>query len=240
MTRKLPIALAIALAGGLTGPHSASGLSAENFNAQVAITSDYVFRGISQTRGDPAVQGGFDFRHASGFFAGIWGSSVDFPSNRGRAKPRTLELDYFVGFELVLGDSWSGVVELIRYDYPGAGSGFDYSYNEVDLSWVFRERLEAAVAYTDDFLGFDSSSLHYELVGVWPLPFELELKGGLGYADLDRALGKSYPYWSLGIARRLGHFVVDLGWFDTGTAARELWGELADGRLVLTLSASVR
>ena len=73
----------------------------------------------------------------------------------------------------------------------------------------------------------------------WPLPLGLELTAGLGYADLDRVFERSYTYWSLAVSRRVSRFTFDLGWFDTSSEASELWGDLADGRLVLTLSASV-
>ncbi|MDD3529832.1 MAG: TorF family putative porin, partial [Gallionellaceae bacterium] len=48
------------------GPHSITG--------NLAFVSDYAFRGISQTDEDPAIQGGFDYAHASGFYLGVWGS----------------------------------------------------------------------------------------------------------------------------------------------------------------------
>jgi len=47
-------------------------------SANVAIQTDYVWRGISQNQEDPSIQGGFDYAHDSGFYAGVWGASVDF------------------------------------------------------------------------------------------------------------------------------------------------------------------
>ena len=49
--------------------------------ANVALVSNYLYRGISQTGGKPALQGGFDYAHASGFYAGVWGSSISWLSD---------------------------------------------------------------------------------------------------------------------------------------------------------------
>ena len=58
-----------ALAMAEDSPHSLSG--------NVSMASDYLFRGISQTGGDAAIQGGLDYSHSSGFYLGTWGSNVD-------------------------------------------------------------------------------------------------------------------------------------------------------------------
>ena len=74
--------LSIAAAAVLIG--SASLATAEesySVSGNVALTSDYKFRGISQSDEDIAIQGGFDFEHESGFYLGTWGSSVDFDTN---------------------------------------------------------------------------------------------------------------------------------------------------------------
>ena len=62
------------------------------FTGSAALTSDYRYRGMTQTQSDPAVQGGFALAHSSGVYAGVWGSNVNF----GSADPH-LELDPYVG-----------------------------------------------------------------------------------------------------------------------------------------------
>ena len=79
MNKKLSIAMGIALASLTTAA------SAE-FSGNVALTTDYVWRGVSQTDEGPAVQGGFDYEHESGFSAGVWGSNVDFDGDTGVIK----------------------------------------------------------------------------------------------------------------------------------------------------------
>ena len=66
-------------------------------SGNVALTTDYRFRGISQTDRNPAVQGGFDWSHDSGFYLGTWGSNVDFAGS--------LELDYYGGYANNINDN---------------------------------------------------------------------------------------------------------------------------------------
>jgi len=55
--------------------------SPHTVTANVGLTSDYIFRGISQTSGNPAIQGGIDYAHSSGFYAGVWGSNISWISD---------------------------------------------------------------------------------------------------------------------------------------------------------------
>ena len=69
---------AVALCAAVAQPAFAADAPASpnTFTANVALVSDYRFRGISQSYTDPAIQGGFDYSHASGVYLGTWGSSV--------------------------------------------------------------------------------------------------------------------------------------------------------------------
>lgn len=73
------------------------------FSATTTLASDYVFRGISNTDGDPAIQGSMDYEHESGFYAGVWASNVKFRENAGEDAVDTvdeasIEIDYYAGF----------------------------------------------------------------------------------------------------------------------------------------------
>src|SRR5574340_378674 len=74
--KKLVHALALTGLVGLPTLAMAEEESPHKLSANVGMTSDYIFRGISQTGGDPAVQGGLDYTHSSGFYLGTWGSNV--------------------------------------------------------------------------------------------------------------------------------------------------------------------
>ena len=78
---KLAVSLA-AVAAGITAPSAALAQDTEEagpvtVSANVALTSDYRFRGVSLSNGDPAIQGGIDVGHDSGFYVGTWASSIE-------------------------------------------------------------------------------------------------------------------------------------------------------------------
>ena len=87
-------------------------------SANVAFASDYVWRGMTQSDG-PAIQGGFDFEAESGFYAGIWGSNVNFNDGAGS------ELDYYFGYGFSVGDL--GIdIGYVAFDYPKNQTGLDF------------------------------------------------------------------------------------------------------------------
>ena len=87
-------------------------------SANVSFASDYVWRGMTQSDG-PAIQGGFDFEAESGFYAGIWGSNVNFNDGAGS------ELDYYFGYGFSVGDL--GIdIGYVAFDYPKNQTGLDF------------------------------------------------------------------------------------------------------------------
>ena len=89
--------------------------------ANLGVTSDYRFRGISQTQLDPAIQGGVDYSHRSGVYVGAWASNVAkefYPGGAGR------EVDLYAGYRTeVAGVALDAGV--LRYDYPGTTANTD-------------------------------------------------------------------------------------------------------------------
>jgi uncharacterized protein (TIGR02001 family) len=123
MKRNLLNALVLAALAtpGLAMAADAAPASPHTFTSNVGLVSDYLYRGISQTGGKPAIQGGFDYAHASGFYAGAWGSSIswltDSPSVTG-ATSAQLELDTYLGFKNGFATDLSYDVGFLRYNYP--------------------------------------------------------------------------------------------------------------------------
>lgn len=93
--------------------------SAHKLSANVGMYSDYVFRGISQTGGDPAIQGGLDYTHASGFYLGTWGSNVGWLEDYQTYTKGNVEIDVYGGYRGTIGDSVSYDLGAIQYIYPG-------------------------------------------------------------------------------------------------------------------------
>jgi uncharacterized protein (TIGR02001 family) len=93
---------------------------ANTLSANVGFTSNYIFRGISQTGGNPAIQGGFDYAHSSGFYLGTWASNVSWLEDFGLYNRSSLEWDFYGGFTHAIGDTdFVFDVGTIYYYYPG-------------------------------------------------------------------------------------------------------------------------
>jgi uncharacterized protein (TIGR02001 family) len=83
------------------------------------IFSQYIFRGLTQTNEKPAIQGGFDYAHASGLYAGLWGSNISWLSDFSPGTSASLELDLYAGYKPTFGDFFVDV-GVLRYQYPGS------------------------------------------------------------------------------------------------------------------------
>lgn len=206
--------------------------------ASATLASDYIFRGISQTLEDPALQLGLGFEHRSGLFAGVWGSNVDFPSNELRDNPRNVEVDLYLGYSRQLGRDLVGSTVVTRYEYPGSDGRFEYSYSEIGVGLQFRDQLGASVSYSDDVMGRGASSLVFELFGRHPLPRRVDLNVGLGYFDFGESILESYGFWSLGISTTRSRLTFDLSYIGTDEAAERIFGTLAGHRVVFSVTGN--
>jgi hypothetical protein len=185
-------------------------------SANVALTTDYVWRGVSQTYEDPAIQGGFDFEHDSGFAAGVWASNVDFAD-------------------------WNYGVGIIYYMYPGTVSGADYDWLEVSgsLGWG---PVAFAINYSSDVFNSSETGIYYNLSGSHEIE-GFTLSAGIGFYDFDDAVfgpgaPDSYTDWHLGVSTSFVGVDWDLSYYDTNGDGEDLFGDWADSRAVLTVSKS--
>jgi len=116
--RKTLLIAALAAAASLPGLASAQASSPHSVSGNMGIFSDYRFRGISQTFDQPAIQGGIDYSHSSGFYVGTWASNV----SGNIYTDGTIEMDVYGGFKFPLGPVTLDVGAL-QYLYPGAETG---------------------------------------------------------------------------------------------------------------------
>jgi uncharacterized protein (TIGR02001 family) len=136
----------------------AAAAPASPFTANVTLASQYVSRGFRQTWGKPAIQGGFDYVHSSGLFAGTWLSTVSSKFIEGGS----VEWDLYGGYGGSLGDfSYSGTV--YYYLYPGArmqASATNYDYGEFVAALTYKWfTVKYWLTYTPNYFGYDSQSL---------------------------------------------------------------------------------
>jgi uncharacterized protein (TIGR02001 family) len=121
LMKKLVHALVLTgLVGMSTFAMAAEEESPHKLSANVGMYSDYVFRGISQTGGDPAIQGGLDYTHSSGFYLGTWGSNVGWIEDYQGYNSGNVEIDVYGGFRGGIGKTGLTFdVGAIQYMYPG-------------------------------------------------------------------------------------------------------------------------
>ena len=209
---------------------------AHEFHGYVSLVSDYVFRGASQSNEDPTAQGGLDYVHASGMFAGIFASGTDYPGNALGASPGSVELDAYLGYSRAAGRDWSWDVAAFHYDFPDS-TGFDYSYQELAANLHFRDVVRIGATASDDAAGGGA--------GGWTAEVELRrgldrgflLSGSLGYYSFERSDWTDYLYWDFGVSAVAGAFTFDLRYYDTDSDyAGFAGGSLTGSRVVGSVS----
>ena len=229
--RKHMIALALLALLPLTAQAQEEDESGFNWNA--AITSEYLFRGISQTDDRPALQAGAGYGWSNGLYVGVWTSNVDF--NDGT----DAEIDTFVGWNGDLGKNVNLDVQLIRYNYVGEPSGVTYAYNELVGKLGFAEHYTATLGYTNDFLASNTNSTYMAFGGDWEIGKGYNLTAGVGYTTIDADLGgvDGYMDYSVGVNRDFGPVNIALGYYGTNADARNFFGtDNAEDKFVLNLS----
>lgn len=199
------------------------------FNA--GAVSDYQFRGVSQSKEDPAYQAGADL--ASGIvYGGVWASTVSFA---GDSKTKS-EIDLYGGVRPVVGDLTFDV-GVVYYTYPGAPSGADYNYVEAKfgVSKPFgKATLGANLYYSPDFFGGTDKAIYVEAYGSAPLTDKLSISGGVGRQDVD--YDGDYTTWNLGVTYALTKAVsADVRYVDTDG---HKFGDVFDSRVIAGLKVT--
>jgi uncharacterized protein (TIGR02001 family) len=229
----------ITTALAFTGLVTFAATAGAEITGNVAMTSDYLFRGISQSDNDPAIQGGFDYSHESGFYAGTWASSVSFDGN--------VEIDLYAGFggETAGGLAWD--LGAIAYQYPGDSSGVDSDFEEVYGSLGFDfgvASVTAGLAYSPDYFAESDDAYYYYLDAGIPLGEMFSLALHYGHQDIDdnAAFGTpDYDDYSVGVSTEQAGLGFDLTLSDTDLNTAECFGgdSICDSTVVFTVSKSL-
>lgn len=214
LTTKLSIATALTLAMGTFGAplaHAQEAAPAYTITGNVALTSDYRYRGLSQTRFEPALQGGADYTHtASGLYAGVWASTIKWIDDFGG--DANVEIDLYGGKRGELAPNFSYDVGGLFYAYPSNGLAVNANTFEVygQLGWG-----PAYVKYshsTSNLFGTaDSKGSGYLDIGA-----NLELSPGLtlnlhaGHQRVANNSIYSYSDYKVGVTKDLGFASVQL------------------------------
>ncbi len=222
---------------------SVGGDSGFEISANVALASEYRFRGVDLSGGNLAIQGGVDFSHSSGFYIGTWASNLDDDT----VGFGSTELDVYAGFGGSLGEGLSYDIGGIYYLYPDAVSGAETDYFEVYGSLGFGlgpAELTAGIAYAPDqaSLGSTDNLYLYTDIGFGIPETSLTLTGHLGYTDGFLTFtddGKAFD-WSIGVEAALASpLSVGVSYVGVeGDGLIDPGGVFTDDAIVFTLSAS--
>lgn len=168
------------------------------FSGTATLTSDYDYRGISQTDGDPALQGSVLFNTDIGFYASAWGSTLDW----GPDSDADVEVDYFGGFTREFGDSGlSWDLGVLAYTYPGLSSANFIEY----YGGLVYGGFNIKASYSDDFAGVGESGWYINGGYTYKAEsgFSAFVYGGYSFGNaFDEETGPAvgFPeYWNYGV-----------------------------------------
>lgn len=206
-----------------TSPHS--------FTGNVSLTSDYIFRGISQTGGDAALQGGADYAHSSGFYLGVWGSNVGWIEDYQGYNSGNIEIDLYGGYRNSIGDTGiSYDVGVIGYFYPGdrpAGlTKADTAEMYVGLGWKWFT-VKYSYAVSDEVFGFGKPTGAFDADGSSYLDVSASLPIGetgltlgahWGTFNFENYGAQDYDDWKISATYDMGKLTDKLSGVTLGVA----------------------
>ena len=223
-------AFALPAAAQTAAPAAPEAAPAPALTANIGLFSSYRFRGIDQTFGKPALQGGFDYNHESGFYVGNWNSNVQsgagYPSGN-------LEMDFYGGYKHAFGDFGLDVGALYYY-YPGTDAGVGKAFSPVNNrngkvasgrvdntevyiggSWKFLS-LKYSFVVGDYFStpdtknsGYLDLSANYDLGNGWGV------NGHVGHLNFKNMNNANYTDWKLGVTKDLSGWVLGASYVAT-------------------------
>jgi uncharacterized protein (TIGR02001 family) len=213
--------------------------AADEWGGTVSLVSDYVFRGVTLTRGGEALQADVHWHSDGGWLAGAWGSTVD--PNPGPGP--TVEVNLYAGVAREFSDDWVARLLAIHYLYPNDHTSLRWDYDEVVASLAFRDRLAATIAWSPNYSSFgagefveDRTTMSYELSAQLPFRQRWLATAGAGYQDLDNLFGTGYVFWNCALTYDLAPWQLTLARFGTSERGSYLYGsEAAQDRWSLGL-----
>jgi uncharacterized protein (TIGR02001 family) len=210
------------------------------------ITTDYIFRGVSFTGNQPAVQASFTGTYGI-FYAGLWASNIELDGT-------SVEIDYYAGIT----PTWKGItfdIAGLYYTYPGAfdpTAELDYFELKTAAKYTFAEKLTLGIAnyWSPEFGGGGGDSDALELTAAYAFSgklfnfFSPTISGLIGWQwveDNDVYVGwNPYTYWNAGLTLGfMENFALDVRYWDTDLSGTDTYaGSISDARVVGTLSAA--
>ena len=181
---------------------------AAEFSGYAALTSDYVKRGVTQSAADAAWQLAGDIVFDSGWYLGVWGSTIDI--NNGPSRHRDREVNLYAGYAYDVSALWRVSALAVAYEYPGQTGNIDYNYVEYSVSANFDDRFWLEYSYSPDLYHTETTAANLEAYAELPLSNHWSIGAGAGYYDVAELTGTGYGYWQLGLTASFQHADIDL------------------------------
>lgn len=205
--------------------------SAWTQSGNLALSSNYIWRGVSQNNDSVALQGGFDVAHTSGLSAGVWASNV----NQQFAFGNNLEVDLFAnyGFKVAGIDASVGY---IAYVYQGDSS---LNFSEVNVSATYAgvtAKVSKEIANGNTGAGFSDFGYYYELGYTYSIAAVKGLDLGLHYGWADKGTSADAEDYSVALSYPVAGFVATVSY--SNTPGSYVGNSLADSTTAITLKKS--
>ena len=217
-----------------------------SLTANVTLASQYRYRGLMQTNNKPAIQGGFDFTHASGLYLGNWNSSVSWLNDGNSDVSAPVEMDFYGGYKGNLAPDVPFDLGVLRYYYPG---DYPSGYTSPDTTELYAGlgygpvMFKYSVAMTNLFGFADSKySQYFDLSGNFDTGFwGLTVNAHVGRQTVRNVTDGAYTDWKLGLTKDFGQgLAISVAYIDTNadravyTNSRGRYMGRATGLLSLT------
>jgi uncharacterized protein (TIGR02001 family) len=209
----------------------------KNLSGTMALVTNYVFRGVSQSRNLPAVQGGLTYTFPINLYLNVWGSNVNFTSSNGSVA--TVEFDTLIGYRNTYGDNLSYDISVARYNYPGARFA---NYNEINgvLNYYI---FQAGISYSANVYNVHKGGTYYTGGINYDIPSRmafglcnLNLLAMMGHYTLPRAAGNSYNDYNIQLSKGFNNYSLIVQW--TGNNGRQFNSPYDDNQLIGQIAAS--
>ncbi len=200
-----------------------------SFTGNVTLASEYLYRGIAQTRGKPAIQGGLDYAHKSGLYAGVWASSITWISDATAGASAGVEIDVYGGYKGSITDDFGYDVGVLTYNYPGTGKPAGNArpdttevYGALSWKWLtikYSQTTGSLFGWTKPDGGKTKGSGYLELNAAYDLGNGWGINGHIGRQTVKGFSNASYSDYKVGVTKDLGFGTVGIAYSDTNAKA---------------------
>lgn len=213
---------------------------AVSFGGTIAVTSDYIYRGYSETNNKGAGQVDLHLSTLSGTFGGVWASTLDH-----NYRPHAdFDVEEYIGQRFLLSSAWSTSITATNYSYLGGRQHYSNDYQQITASISYLDRWTFSVSAIPNMVRYwipdNPHSWEYyrtgrypaydvETSGQWLIGKGLFATGGVGYylftgsndSWITRQASLGYAYGNVGLAYEWHNWRLDVGYFLTQKAAAQ-------------------